>query len=71
MIKSEKLNSLAVLSAGMAHELNNPLGAINFNLEVLKLHYLRWVLFELIWRRKSLLVNVDLFILVSLIGSSA
>ncbi len=36
MIQSEKLNSLSVLSAGMAHELNNPLGAINFNLEVLK-----------------------------------
>lgn len=36
LIRSEKLNSLAVLSAGMAHELNNPLGAINFNLEVLK-----------------------------------
>jgi PAS domain S-box-containing protein len=36
MIRSEKLNSLAILSAGMAHELNNPLGAITFNLEVLK-----------------------------------
>ncbi len=36
IIQSEKLSSLAVLSAGMAHELNNPLGAINFNLEILK-----------------------------------
>jgi signal transduction histidine kinase len=35
MIQSEKLRSLSVLSAGMAHELKNPLGAINFNLEVL------------------------------------
>ncbi|HEY5997850.1 MAG TPA: ATP-binding protein [bacterium] len=36
MVQSEKLNSLAILSAGMAHELNNPLGAINFNIEILK-----------------------------------
>jgi signal transduction histidine kinase/PAS domain-containing protein len=36
MVLSEKLNSLSILSAGMAHELNNPLGAINFNLEILK-----------------------------------
>src|SRR5512139_2239042 len=36
MVHSEKLNSLAILSAGMAHELNNPLGAINFNIEILK-----------------------------------
>ncbi len=36
MVRSEKLNSLSILSAGMAHELNNPLGAINFNLEILK-----------------------------------
>jgi signal transduction histidine kinase len=36
MVHSEKLNSLSILSAGMAHELNNPLGAINFNLEILK-----------------------------------
>lgn len=36
LIRSEKLNSLAILSAGMAHELNNPLGAINFNIEILK-----------------------------------
>jgi signal transduction histidine kinase len=36
MVVSEKLNSLSILSAGMAHELNNPLGAINFNLEILK-----------------------------------
>ncbi|HWR97760.1 MAG TPA: histidine kinase dimerization/phospho-acceptor domain-containing protein, partial [Candidatus Methanoperedens sp.] len=36
MVLSEKLNSLAILSAGMAHELNNPLGAINFNIEILK-----------------------------------
>ncbi len=36
MVLSEKLNSLSILSAGMAHELNNPLGAISFNLEILK-----------------------------------
>ena len=36
MVHSEKLNSLSILSAGMAHELNNPLGAISFNLEILK-----------------------------------
>jgi signal transduction histidine kinase len=36
MVHSEKLNSLSILSAGMAHELNNPLGAINFNIEILK-----------------------------------
>jgi signal transduction histidine kinase len=36
LVLSEKLNSLSILSAGMAHELNNPLGAINFNLEILK-----------------------------------
>jgi len=35
MIHTERLGSLSVLSAGMAHELNNPLGAINFNIEVL------------------------------------
>jgi signal transduction histidine kinase len=36
MVLSEKLNSLSILSAGMAHELNNPLGAISFNIEILK-----------------------------------
>ena len=36
MIQAEKLNSITILSAGMAHEINNPLGAIMLNVDNLE-----------------------------------
>ncbi|MBI9075727.1 MAG: GAF domain-containing protein [Desulfatibacillum sp.] len=41
MIQSEKMLSLGGLAAGMAHEINNPLGGIIQNLQVV-LHRLTW-----------------------------
>ncbi len=36
MIQAEKLNSISILTAGVAHEINNPLGAIMLNVENLE-----------------------------------
>ena len=34
--QSEKLNSMGILAAGIAHEINNPLANVSLNLEMLK-----------------------------------
>ena len=36
MLQTEKLNSITILTAGVAHEINNPLGAIMLNVENLE-----------------------------------
>lgn len=36
MLQAEKLNSISILTAGVAHEINNPLGAIMLNVENLE-----------------------------------
>lgn len=46
MIQSDKLASIGQLAAGMAHEINNPIGFVNSNLSTLKSYLER--LFDLL-----------------------
>lgn len=39
LVQSEKLNSLGLLVAGIAHEINNPIGYIYSNIQPLKQHF--------------------------------
>lgn len=54
MIRSEKLRLLGILSAGMAHELNSPLGAIRSSVRTVIRH-----LDHVLLKERELLLNLD------------
>ena len=46
LMRSEKMASIGILAAGVAHEINNPLGFITSNLRILDQYFTRMVRFD-------------------------